>query len=150
MHKSYKNNADSLCWEHHLFFSGPDAEISLNLKQVNLQIQSQSQCERDWYPNMRGMFCAGTQNPRQQNSHGVGLTVKISYVASLTFKVEISEFRLSHVNAHFTYLLKLCGIYMILGSLEANNMHFKTHFFVYKQDKRAFFITFCYIVLIFL
>ena len=47
-------------------------------------------------------------------------------------------------------LLKLGGICTKLGSLKDNKMHFKTHCFVYKQDKRVFFITCCYILLIFI
>ena len=37
---------------------------------------------------------------------------------------------------------------MIISGSEANKMHFKTHYFVYKQSKTDLLITLCYTVLI--
>ena len=71
------------------------------------------------------------------------------------FKVAISKFRLSHVNAYFTESFLVYYSFSDVVSLqyqvllEANKMHFLDSLLSYKQDKWAFFITPCYFVLIF-
>ena len=77
----------------------------------------------------------------------------LHFLGLIDIKVAISEFGLSMLMPillnHYIFI-EVKGTCMITSGLKANKMHFKTQSLFTNKAKRAFLITLCYIVLLFM